>query len=156
MRHRPKCEDRSRNNVVARGHGCVYMGVGDGRRVAVRQQHKVPATDAAHSAPSVTHVTVLVPDDPQEVEAKGQQRGSQQVPQRRQVRDGEAVGVFAAPPHGVDHPVSNAQQQQHLEEGEETKDWGWGSPGYPEPWGQVFLSIHFSDDSLTLTPNICS
>lgn len=69
--------------------------------------------------PLVAHVTVLVPDDPQEVEAEGQQGGAQQVPQCRQVWDGEAVGVFAAPPHGVDHPVGNAQQQQHLEEEEE-------------------------------------
>lgn len=68
---------------------------------------------------SVAHVAVVVADDQQEVEAEGQQGGAQQVPQRRQVRDGEAVGVFAAPPHGVDHPVGDAQQQQHLDEGEE-------------------------------------
>lgn len=67
---------------------------------------------------SVAHVAVVVADDQQEVEAEGQQGGAQQVPQRRQVRDGEAVGVFAAPPHGVDHPVGDAQQQQHLDEGE--------------------------------------
>lgn len=75
---------------------------------------------------SVAHVAVLVPDDPQEVEAEGQQGSAQQVPQGRQVRDGEAVRVFAAPPHGMDHPVGNAQQQQHLEEVVE-KVWGWAS-----------------------------
>lgn len=65
---------------------------------------------------SVAHVAVLVPYDPQEVEAEGQQRGAQQVPQSRQVGDGEAVGVFAAAPHGVHHPVRYAQQQQHLQQ----------------------------------------
>lgn len=72
--------------------------------------------------PSVAHIAVLVPDDPQEVEAEGQQGGAQQVPQRRQVRNGEAVGVFAALPHGVDHPVRDAQQQQHLAEEEEEEE----------------------------------
>lgn len=74
------------------------------------------------AGPSVAHVAVLVPDDPEEVEAEGQQGGAQQVPKRRQVRNGEAVGVFAAPPYGVDHPISDAQQQQHLTEEEEEKD----------------------------------
>lgn len=63
---------------------------------------------------SVAHIAVLVPDEPQEVEAEGQQGGSQQVSQRRQVRDGETVRVFAAAPHGVHHPVGDAEQQQHL------------------------------------------
>jgi len=75
----------------------------------------VVSVKRSHDA-SVAHVAVLVSDDPQEVEAERQQGGAKQVAQRRQVRDGEAVGVLAAPPHGVHHPVCDAQQQQHLEE----------------------------------------
>lgn len=67
---------------------------------------------------SVTHVAVLVPDDPQEVEAESKQGCAQQVPQGCQVGDGKTVGVFAAPPHGMHHPVCYTQQQQHLEDKE--------------------------------------
>lgn len=73
-----------------------------------------PATGAAGGGASVPYVAVPVPDHPQEVETEGQQGRAQQVPQSRQVGDGEAVGVFAAPPHGVDHPVGYAQEQQDL------------------------------------------
>lgn len=59
---------------------------------------------------SVTHVAVLIPYDPEEVEAEGQQSRAQQVTQRCQVRDGKTVGIFAIPPHGVHHPVCYAQQ----------------------------------------------
>ncbi len=62
----------------------------------------------------VTHITVLVPDDPQEVEAESQEGGSQQVAQRGQVWDRETVRIFPAFPHGVNHPVRNAKQQEHL------------------------------------------
>lgn len=65
---------------------------------------------------SVTHVAVPIPYDPEEVEAECQQSRAQQVTQRCQVRDGETVGIFAIPPHGVHHPVCYTQQQQHLQE----------------------------------------
>lgn len=48
---------------------------------------------------SVAHVAVLVPDQPQEVEAEGEQRRAQQVAQSGQVRNGKAVWIFAAAPH---------------------------------------------------------
>lgn len=67
---------------------------------------------------SVTHVAVPVPYDPQEVEAESKQGCAQQVPQGCQVGDGKTVRVFAAPPHGMHHPVCYTQQQQHLEEKE--------------------------------------
>lgn len=67
---------------------------------------------------SVTHVAVLVPYDPQEVEAESEQGCAQEVPQGRQVGDGKTVWVFAASPHGMHHPVCYTQQQQHLEEKE--------------------------------------
>lgn len=76
-----------------------------------------PAAKALKSGvASVAHIAVLVSYDPQEVEAERQQGGAQQVAQGRQVRDGKTVGIFAAPPHGVHHPVGYAQQQQHLED----------------------------------------
>lgn len=65
---------------------------------------------------SVPHIAVPVPDHPQEVEAEGQQGSAQQVPQSCQVGDGEAVRVFAVPPHGMDHPVRYTQEQQDLRE----------------------------------------
>lgn len=71
---------------------------------------------------SVAHVAVLVTDEPQEVEAQCQEGGAQQVAQSGQVGDGEAVRVFAAPPHGVNHPVRYTQQQQHLEETRRLED----------------------------------
>lgn len=81
---------------------------------------RVPVTaDALLSkATSVAHVAVLVSYDPQEVEAERKQGGAQQVTQSCQVRDGETVRIFAAPPHGVHHPVCYGQQQQHLEQEE--------------------------------------
>lgn len=84
------------------------------------QNSMVPVTADAwlSQGASVAHVAVLVPYDPQEVEAERQQGRAQQVPQSRQVRDGKTVGIFAAPPHGVHHPVWYTQQQQHLEEKE--------------------------------------
>lgn len=63
---------------------------------------------------SVPHIAVPVPYHPQEVKAEGQQGRAQQVPQGRQVGDGKAVGVFAAAPHGMDHPVRYTQEQQDL------------------------------------------
>lgn len=84
------------------------------------QNSMVPVTADAwlSQGASVAHVAVLVPYDPQEVEAERQQGRAQQVTQSRQVRDGKTVGIFAAPPHGVHHPVWYTQQQQHLEEQE--------------------------------------
>lgn len=80
-----------------------------------------PTTTAHGTVPSLTcvcdsvpHIAVPVPYHPQEVKAERQQGRAQQVPQGCQVGDGEAVGVFAAPPHGMDHPVCYAQQQQDL------------------------------------------
>lgn len=64
--------------------------------------------------PLVTHITVLVSDDKQEVEAESQEGRSQQVAQRCQVRDRETVRIFPALPNGVHHPVRNAKQQEHL------------------------------------------
>lgn len=63
---------------------------------------------------SVAHIAVLVSYEPQEMETESQQGGAQQITQSGQVRDGKTVWVFAAPPHGVHHPVCNTQQQQHL------------------------------------------
>lgn len=78
---------------------------------------RVPVTVATllSKAFSVAHVAVLVSYEPQEVEAECQQGSAQQVTQSCQVRDGETVWVFAAPPHGVNHPVCYTQQQQHLQ-----------------------------------------
>lgn len=128
---------------------CVYMGVGDGElwhRSSTKFPPSMPLPPPPRgikTRPSVANVAVLVPDDPQEVEAEGQQGGAQQVPQCRQVRDGEAVGVFAAAPHWVDHPVGNAQQQQHLEEGEEDKEvetvWNRESQGYTSAYTSTFV-----------------
>lgn len=67
---------------------------------------------------SVAYIAVLVSYDPQEVEAERQQGGAQQVTQSCQVRNGKAVWIFAALPHGVHHPVCYAQQKQHLEDKE--------------------------------------
>lgn len=58
---------------------------------------------------SVAHVTVLVPYEPQEVEAECQEGSAQQVTQGRQVRDGETVWVFTASPNGMHHPVGYTQ-----------------------------------------------
>lgn len=66
---------------------------------------------------SVAYIAVLVSYDPQEVEAERQQGGAQQVTQSCQVRNGKAVWIFAALPHGVHHPVCYAQQKQHLQYG---------------------------------------
>lgn len=98
---------------------------------AAPSHHQRRPTSAG--AASVPHIAVPVPDHPQEVKAEGQQGRPQQVPQGRQVGDGKAVGVFAAPPHGVDHPVRDAEQQQHLgggdrQSGQEDR---WTTPGVP-------------------------
>lgn len=58
----------------------------------------------------VTYIAVLVPNQKQEVEAQGQERGAKQVSQRRQVRDRETVRVLPRLPHDVDHPVCYTQQ----------------------------------------------
>lgn len=67
---------------------------------------------------SVTHITVLVADVPQELEAEGQESGAQEVTQGSQVGDGETVWVFTTTPHRVHHPVCYTQQQEHLRERE--------------------------------------
>lgn len=48
-------------------------------------------------------------------EAQGKEAGAQQVPQGRQVGDGEVVRVQAPPPHQADDEVGDVEEDGHLE-----------------------------------------
>lgn len=48
-------------------------------------------------------------------EAQGKKAGAQQVPQGRQVGDGEVVRVQAPPPHQADDEVGDVEEDGHLE-----------------------------------------
>lgn len=49
-------------------------------------------------------------------ETEGQEAGAQQVPQSRQVGDGEVVGVQTSSPHQTDNEIGNIEQDGHLSE----------------------------------------
>ena len=57
-----------------------------------------------------------VSKEPEEQECQGQEPSPQEVSQGRQVRDGVTVWVFPSPPQTVHHPVSYAEQREHLQQ----------------------------------------
>lgn len=68
---------------------------------------------------SVPQARVFIPYKPSHVKTEREEAGPQQIPQGRQVGDGEVVGVHASAPHPVNHPVCQVEEDQHLEEDEE-------------------------------------
>lgn len=75
---------------------------------------------------SVSHISVSVSNEPEDMEAEGQEAGPQQISQGRQVRNREVIRVHPPTPHPVDHPVSQVQQDQHLETERESREGVWG------------------------------
>lgn len=62
----------------------------------------------------IPNIGVPVTDEPEDVEAEGQEPCSNQVPQSCQVWDGEVVGIQIPAPHPVHHPVSDVEQDEDL------------------------------------------
>ena len=67
------------------------------------------------SPASVSQVGVFVPHQVEQVEGHGEEGRPQEVPEGGQVRDGHVVRVVTQPPDKVDHPVTDVQQNNHLE-----------------------------------------
>ena len=67
---------------------------------------------------SVSYISISVSDQEEEVECEREQPRAEQVAERGQVRDGEVIWVVPALPQITYHPVSNVQQQRHLQQTE--------------------------------------
>lgn len=96
---------------------------------------------------SVSQIGVSVADEKAHVEAEGEEAGSQQVTQSRQVGNGEVVGVHPSAPHPVDHPVRQVQQDHHLQ-GNQQRSVNKGPPSlyllrfpYPTHVFRFFFSL---------------
>lgn len=104
-------------------------------------RRSVCSVEAVRGGPPEGNSETRTLKDRHAAEAESQEAGAQQVAQRRQVRDGEVVGVQTSPPHQADDEVGDVEEDGHL------RRRGRRRSNYPRSnrvTTFVRISVHFS------------